>query len=135
MDRIEKFVRSAHKIREWILHRSRSLIGLPPLGGHCEHFELFPDIFNIASENAIFIINVIPNINLFKRLIAGDFKNTFRIFNDAQLRSRRFFYETKGHTMFLLNKCLKHIVILLLIMGLTLNGTFIKRGISCIIWC
>ena len=189
MDRIEKFVRSAHKIRKWILHRSRSLIGLPPpatpmqkvmqklktrgisldslnalevfggtgdfhtkdyagkvssleiweinpdyeetlrrnfplatiriqdsyfaikdpikkfdlviidnpaapFGGHCEHFELFPDIFNIASENAIFIINVIPNINLFKRVIAGDFKNTFRIFNEAQLRSRRLFYET-----------------------------------------
>lgn len=31
-------------------------------GDHCEHFELFPDIFRILSPNPILILNVLPEI-------------------------------------------------------------------------
>jgi len=31
-------------------------------GGHCEHFDLFPDIFKIMNDDCLVILNVIPDI-------------------------------------------------------------------------
>jgi hypothetical protein len=32
-------------------------------GGHCEHFDLFPDLFQLADDPAIVIVNVIPRFD------------------------------------------------------------------------
>lgn len=55
---------------------------------YCEHFELFPDIFNLSDENAIFIVNVIPEADDIARIEYP------YLFNDIQLQKRSEFYNT-----------------------------------------
>ena len=59
-------------------------------GDNCEHFNLFPDIFNITKNQAILILNVIPKIT------AGDKKNWPDLFNEKQLEHRRKFYKVEN---------------------------------------
>jgi len=55
---------------------------------HCEHFDLFPDIFRVASDSTILILNVISEIN-------GAAKKQYPyLFNEEQLARRKFFYKT-----------------------------------------
>lgn len=56
--------------------------------GHCEHFDLFPDIFRIAADYAIILVNVIPRINKMAKI-----KYPY-IFNKDQLEYRKSFYNT-----------------------------------------
>lgn len=59
-------------------------------GDYCEHFSLFPKLFNLCDENAIVIANVIPKIN-------ENIKLEYPyLFNDKQLEKRREFYETNS---------------------------------------
>ena len=56
--------------------------------GHCEHFDLFPAVFRIASDDAILILDVIPSVS--RRA-----KRRFPyLFNEEQLARRREFYKT-----------------------------------------
>ncbi len=32
-------------------------------GGHCEHFDLFPDLFRVASASAILVLNILPRFD------------------------------------------------------------------------
>lgn len=57
-------------------------------GGHCEHFDLFPDIFRVAKDSAILILDVIPEINDVAR------KKYPNLFNETQLTHRKSFYQT-----------------------------------------
>ena len=57
-------------------------------GGYCEHFDLFPDIFRIAGDSCILVLNVIPEID------QKDTKGYPYLFNDEQLARRRIFYKT-----------------------------------------
>lgn len=55
---------------------------------HCEHFDLFPDIFSILADQAILILNVIPAIdNRASRRFPY-------LFNEHQLAARARFYNT-----------------------------------------
>jgi len=55
---------------------------------HCEHFDLFPDIFRIAMDSTIIILNVIPEIDDHAK------KQYPYLFNETQLASRKSFYGT-----------------------------------------
>jgi hypothetical protein len=57
-------------------------------GGYCEHFDLFPDVFRVASDSCVLIIDVIPEID------DKDSKDYPYLFNDQQLERRRAFYKT-----------------------------------------
>lgn len=56
---------------------------------YCENFDLFPDIFNVALDGTILILNVIPEIT------AEILKVYPYIFNKTQLERRALFYHTK----------------------------------------
>jgi hypothetical protein len=55
---------------------------------YCEHFELFPNVFRVAMDSAILILNVIPETNEAAR------KKYAYLFNETQLARRRDFYQT-----------------------------------------
>lgn len=57
-------------------------------GKWCEHFGLFPAVFNLAAQNAVMVLNVIPRVNKKYRT-----KYPY-LFNDKQLESRSLFYST-----------------------------------------
>jgi hypothetical protein len=57
-------------------------------GDWCEHFELFPDVFRVAMDNAVIVLNVIPEAS-------GECRRTYPfLFNDDQLARRAAFYDT-----------------------------------------
>jgi hypothetical protein len=55
---------------------------------YCEHFELFPDVFQVLKDSAILIVNVIPWANVASREKYPD------LFNKTQLERRAQFYNT-----------------------------------------
>jgi len=56
--------------------------------GHCEHFDLFPDLFRVACDETIVLLDVIPSLPQSAR-------NKYPyIFNEEQRRRRRAFYQT-----------------------------------------
>lgn len=55
---------------------------------HCEHFDLFPDIFRIVMDSTILILNVIPEID------DAALKKYSYLFNEVQLARRKSFYKT-----------------------------------------
>ena len=57
-------------------------------GTHCEHFDLFPDLFRVAKDSVILILDVIPEIN--SRFL----RQYPYIFNEKQLQRRAHFYQT-----------------------------------------
>ena len=57
-------------------------------GGYCEHFDLFPDIFRLAKDPCVLIVNVIPKID---DEVAKIYPY---LFNQQQLARRRLFYKT-----------------------------------------
>ena len=59
-----------------------------PDGRYCEHFDCFPDIFSIARDGCILILNVIPEIT------QHDLSAYPYLFNPKQLARRRSFYHT-----------------------------------------
>jgi hypothetical protein len=56
--------------------------------GHCEHFDLFPDIFSITENQAILIIDVIPEVT------SKDIRNFPGLFSEKHLMVRKEFYKT-----------------------------------------
>lgn len=57
-------------------------------GNHCEHFDLFSDIFRISMNPTILILNVIPKIKGYS------LKKYPELFNKKQLACRKSFYKT-----------------------------------------
>jgi hypothetical protein len=57
-------------------------------GGWCEHFDLFPDIFRVAMNPCVMVLNVVPHIN------AKIKRQHPWLFNDSQLARRSNFYDT-----------------------------------------
>jgi hypothetical protein len=55
---------------------------------HCEHFDLFPEIFRIAANSSILILNVIPEAD------HTVLKEIPYLFHEAQLVRRQEFYKT-----------------------------------------
>jgi hypothetical protein len=60
-----------------------------PNDAYCEHFELFPDIFNLLTNQAILIVNVIPFVS------KPDKEKRPSLFNNEQLKRRKIFYKTE----------------------------------------
>lgn len=61
-------------------------------GPYCEHFELFPRLFRVASDNAIIILNVIPRLD---DDVRRDWPYLFEEYDIAlHLERRRAFYQT-----------------------------------------
>jgi hypothetical protein len=56
--------------------------------GHCEHFDLFPDLFRLAADSAIIVVNAIPNLS------AAVARKLPYLFSEKQLQVRRRFYNT-----------------------------------------
>jgi hypothetical protein len=56
--------------------------------GHCEHFDLFPDLFRVACDESIVLLDVIPSAPRFAR------KKYPYLFNEEQRVRRRAFYQT-----------------------------------------
>jgi hypothetical protein len=57
-------------------------------GGHCEHFDLFPDLFRVACDESIVLLDVIPSAPPIAR------KKYPYLFNEEQRGRRRAFYQT-----------------------------------------
>ncbi len=57
-------------------------------GGHCEHYDLLPDIFPVATDSAVVILSVIPEITDAVQ------KRFPYLFNETQLACRKAFYKT-----------------------------------------
>jgi hypothetical protein len=57
--------------------------------GYCEHFDLFPDLFRLARDEAILLLNVIPSLPPAAR------KKYPYIFNEEQCSRRLRFYGTE----------------------------------------
>jgi hypothetical protein len=57
-------------------------------GGHCEHFDLFPDVFRVASDSSVLILNVIPEVN------DAALKEYPYLFHEAHLAERQKFYQS-----------------------------------------
>lgn len=62
----------------------------PPLvyGEYCEHFKLFPYVFNLVETSAVLVVNILP----FATEKAKSYYND-RILNEEHLEHRRRFYE------------------------------------------
>jgi hypothetical protein len=60
----------------------------PYHGTHCEHFDLFPDVFRVAMDQSILIILIIPELN------RALFKSYPEMWEDYPLASRKTFYGT-----------------------------------------
>jgi hypothetical protein len=58
-------------------------------GGHCEHFELFPDVFRLVGDSAIFVIDVIPNVP------PDGLRKFPYLFSEQHLALRRQFYQAE----------------------------------------
>lgn len=58
--------------------------------GHCEHFDLFPDLFRVAADEAIILLDVIPSVPATAR------KKYPYLFNHEQIERRREFYDTEN---------------------------------------
>ncbi len=86
-----KITDSYEEVRETAERYSFILIDNPLSlhGSHCEHFDLFPDVFRIATDAAIVVVNVIPEIT------AADREFYPYVFNPEQLGRRRSFYRTR----------------------------------------
>ena len=56
--------------------------------GHCEHFDLFPDLFRVANDEAILLLDVIPHAP------PEVLKKYPYLFNEEQLQRRRKFYNS-----------------------------------------
>jgi hypothetical protein len=56
--------------------------------GYCEHFSIFPDVFNIMKTDSILILNICPRINEKVKI-----KYPY-IFNDLHLNARTSFYKS-----------------------------------------
>lgn len=57
-------------------------------GPHCEHFDLFPDVFRVMAAEAIVVLNVVSAADRLSRWKAPAF------FDAAHLERRRAFYQT-----------------------------------------
>ena len=77
-------IKSTHKKYDLIIVDNGTSI----YGGHCEHFDLFPDIFRIAADSSILILNVIPEAD------HAALKEFPYLFHQAQLIKRQDFYKT-----------------------------------------
>lgn len=55
---------------------------------YCEHFDIFPDIFNLAKDSCVLIVNIIPEVNEKRQ------KQYPYLFNETQLAARKSFYHT-----------------------------------------
>lgn len=70
------------------------------VGGHYEHFDLFPDVFRLCHDGTIIVVNVIPTLAKNKMTWKGWLdvhqiaRATLRF--SAQLRARRNFYKVKN---------------------------------------
>ena len=71
-------------------------------GGHCEHFDLFPEIFRLMADRAVLILDVIPAITPRAR------KRFPYLFNTAQLAERSRFYRTDHPEHIPLEKMIAH---------------------------
>lgn len=58
--------------------------------GHCEHFDLFPDLFCLAADEAILILDVMPSLPPAAR------KKYPYLFNEEQRARRREFYHIEN---------------------------------------
>jgi len=88
---------------------------------YCEHFELFPDIFRIAGNSCILIVNVIPEVQ------DADVKYFPYLFNKAQLVRREVFYKTNHPEKVSFHEMLKVYKDLLEANGFQLEWHFVQK--------
>lgn len=94
--------------------------------GHCEHFDLFPDIFRIVMDSAILILNVIHQVkdgDLIKRTIHN-------LFDEKQLECRKSFYQTDRPEKIFLEKIINIYKDLITKNGFFLDWYFFQKRIS-----
>jgi len=87
-----KITDSYHEIRTTTDRFGFIVADSPPTihGEHCEHFDLFPDIFRIMDLPVILILNVIPHPT--QRALEGMRRRDPRFFNEEHLCRRKAFY-------------------------------------------
>lgn len=96
--------------------------------GHCEHFDLFPDIFRIFENDTIIILNVIPEINKATK------KSYPYIFNPEHLSKRSQFYDTNRPDKTSLEEMILSYTKLVSKHGFVLEWSFFIRR-SVILYC
>ncbi|MCS4472007.1 hypothetical protein JQ036_17750 [Clostridium botulinum] len=62
-----------------------------PYGGHCEHFDLLPSVYNVIKDEAMLVLNVIP-----KRTKESDEYKSIKCFNEEHNIFRKIFYNTSN---------------------------------------
>jgi len=83
-----KEIKTASKKYNFIVVDNGTSTSSTSCEAHCEHFDLFPDIFRITMDSSVFILNVIPEID------SVALKEYPYLFNDVQLLHRKNFYKT-----------------------------------------
>ena len=83
-----KEIKTTSKKYNFIVVDNGTSISSASYGRHCEHFDLFPDIFRIAMDSSVLILNIIPEVD------SVALKAYPYLFNDEQLLHRKNFYKT-----------------------------------------
>lgn len=118
-DSFEEIKRTGKKFDLVVVDNPMSIFG-----DHCEHFNLFPDIFCITGNQAVLILNVIPKIT------STDRKNWPELFNEKHLAHRRKFYKTENPDNVLLNDMISLYEGLFSENGYVMNWCFFQRRTS-----
>lgn len=92
-DSFQEIRRTSKKYHLIVVDNSMGIYRDDPFSGeaattHCEHFDLFPDLFRVIEDWAILIVNVIPKTNRAAR------EKYPELFNPTQLERRGRFYAT-----------------------------------------
>ena len=87
---------------------------------HCEHFDLFPDIFRVAKNSAILVLNIIPE---FSSKIIKEIPS----FKDQQFRHRISFYKTDKPEKISFNRIVRTYKNLITTNGFSLEWSFFQK--------
>lgn len=97
---------------------------VPIIGGHCEHFDLFPNIFKITGEKAILIIDVIPEAT------KSDLQDIPGLFSQEHLELRRKFYKPADPAHILHSEIVNAYKFLISACGYDMEWHFFQRRTS-----
>jgi hypothetical protein len=89
-------------------------------GTHCEHFDIFPDIFRIAMDSTVIIMNVLPEIGTAA-------SRYYPPFSEVQLAHRKSFYRTNHPEKVSFDEMIKRYEDLCLENGFSLEWHFVQK--------
>lgn len=93
----------------------------PVHGGHIEHFDLFPDIFRVLEDEAVLVLDVIPELN-------GAVRRQYpEMFDEATLEARRRFFHANDPRHLFQGELLTAYAALALQAGFRVDWSFFRK--------